>query len=157
MKTIHITAEIKILETLELNNTEQELLDESVKASQLAYAPYSNYKVGASLRLSNGKIISGSNQENASFPVGICAERVALANHAMQHPDTTIESVAIYVNNKSSQPPAAPCGMCRQALYEQEMKQKSPIRLFLKGNGNEIVAVNSIKDILPLGFSGSDL
>jgi cytidine deaminase len=157
MNNINISIEIKQLEANELTNAEQELVNESVKASQLAYAPYSNFKVGASLRLSNGTIISGSNQENASFPVGICAERVALANHAMQYPNTTIESIAIYVNNKPSQPPAAPCGMCRQALYEQEAKQKTPIRLLLKGNGNEIVAVNSVKDLLPLGFSGSDL
>jgi len=157
MKNINITIEIKQLLLNELTKTEQELIDESVKASQLAYAPYSKFKVGASLKLSNGKIVSGSNQENASFPVGVCAEREALANHAMQYPGTSINSVAIYVNNKPSQPPAAPCGMCRQALYEQEMKQKSPIRILLKGNGNEIVAVNSVKDILPLGFSRSDL
>ncbi len=158
MKTIKISAEINIYDSIaELNENDKKIIGLATEASDLAYAPYSKFKVGAALQLNNNKTVSGSNQENASFPVGICAERVALANHAMQYPGISIDSIAVYVNNKPSRQPAAPCGMCRQALYEQEVKQKSPIRILLKGNGNEIVAVNSVKDILPLGFSGSDL
>lgn len=157
MKTVTISAEIKFYNAEELSNVEQELIEVSENAAQLAYAPYSKFKVGAALLLSNGTMVKGSNQENASFPVGICAERVALANHAMQFPNETIESIAIYADNKTDQPPAAPCGMCRQALYEQESKQKTPIKILLKGNGNEIVAVNSVKDLLPLAFSGEQL
>lgn len=157
MKNIIVSTEIKLYNIEELNSAEQELINASENAAKLAYAPYSKFKVGAALLLSNGAVVNGSNQENASFPVGICAERVALANHAMQFPNEKIESIAIYANNKANQPPAAPCGMCRQALYEQEAKQKTPIKLLLKGNGNEIVAVNSVKDLLPLAFSGEQL
>ncbi len=141
----------------ELDDKAQALLNEAQIASEKAYAPYSNFKVGAALQLSSGEIISGSNQENASFPVGLCAERAALAHLAATNFEKKIDSIAIYVNNSSGQSPAAPCGMCRQALYEQEQKQQSPIKILLKGNADEIIEIASVKDILPLGFSGSDL
>lgn len=135
----------------------QDLLQASVDASKLAYAPYSKFKVGASLLLSNGKIVLGSNQENASYPVGTCAERVALHNWAMLHAAHKIVAIAIFAATKSQQKPTAPCGMCRQALYEREINQKSPIKVYLKGSNSKIIELHQIKDLLPLGFAPDSL
>jgi cytidine deaminase len=158
MKQQEIKVTLKTYEAeSELSQEAINLLNKAKEASKLAYAPYSKFQVGATLSLSNNETVSGSNQENASYPVGICAERVALSNLAMQHPNTVVKSIAIYVNNDAKHAPAAPCGMCRQALYEQETRQQHPIKILLKGNRNDIVEIASVKDILPLGFSGGDL
>ena len=158
MQENKITATYKTYESLaELSNEDQKLINAAVDASKLAYAPYSNFQVGAAILLDNGKVIIGSNQENASFPVGICAERVALSNIAMQFPNHSITTIAIYANNKPHLLPAAPCGMCRQAMYEKEHLQQQPIRILLKGNNDKVFEINSVNDLLPLAFSGSDL
>jgi cytidine deaminase len=158
MKEIEIKSSFKIYSSIdELNDTDKQLLTVAKKTSALAYAPYSQFKVGAVLKLNSGEQVIGSNQENASFPVGICAERVALANLSSLHAESTINTIAIYVNNAAHQQPAAPCGMCRQALYEQETRQQSLIRILLKGNGNEVIEIDSVKTLLPLGFSVTDL
>jgi len=158
MKENTFSAVYKVYDSInELNPHDQRLLQDAQKASESAYAPYSNFQVGATLGLANGTTINGSNQENASFPVGICAERVALSALAAAQHNTTVNTIAIYCNNQSHQSPAAPCGMCRQALFEQQQRQKSNIRILLKGNAPEIIEISSVDDILPLGFSGKDL
>jgi cytidine deaminase len=158
MKKVEIQFSYKIYNNIEeLSDNDRTLINTAKQASEFAYAPYSNFKVGATILLKNGEIVNGSNQENASFPVGICAERVALANLSLKGHNNIVTAIAVYCNNKNEQMPAAPCGMCRQALYEQEKKQKSPIRILLKGNMDEIIEVNSVNDLLPLGFSENDL
>lgn len=141
----------------ELSQADKQLLEQAKMAAATAYAPYSGYRVGAALLSLSGMRSTGSNQENASFPVGMCAERVALAAHVSVHPADTILTLAIYVDNHPEQEPAAPCGMCRQMLFEQELRQSAPIRLLLQGNGHTVIEINSVKTLLPLAFSARDL
>src|SRR5215471_12706357 len=114
----------------ELNPDDQSLLNEARRVTENAYAPYSNFHVGAAAKLSNGKIITGSNQENASFPVGICAERVLLSATSSLHPGVGVETMAVSYQSKivKSDHPISPCGMCRQSLQEFESRTKENIR-----------------------------
>ena len=125
----------------ELNEKDTRLLKEARSVTKQAYAPYSNFHVAAVALLSNGEIVSGTNQENASFPVGICAERVLLGTAAMLHPTIAIESIAVSYNseNVKTDHPISPCGMCRQALLEYETRLKKPIRLISKRAARESI------------------
>lgn len=136
-----------------------ELLEAALLATQHAYAPYSSFKVGAAARLANGVIITGSNQENASYPVGICAERVLLGNAAVQFPGIAIEAMAITyrTDKRPSDTPVSPCGMCRQALVEFESRVDAPIRLILGGQEGEVLITNSALDLLPFAFGNQHL
>ncbi len=134
----------------ELAEKEQMLIAAAIEAQSLSYSPYSKYPVGAALLLANGEIAKGANQENASYPVGICAERVALSHHAVNHHDQLIVALAVVVNSEGA---AAPCGICRQSLLEAEFKQKSPIKVFMKGSDDVITQVDSIADIMPMSFT----
>lgn len=136
-----------------------ELLEAALLATQHAYAPYSSFKVGAAARLTNGIIITGSNQENASYPVGICAERVLLGNAAMQYPGVAIESMAISyrTDKRPSDTPVSPCGMCRQALVEFEARVSASIRLILGGEEGEVLVTNSALVLLPFAFGNQHL
>src|SRR5688572_27776589 len=106
----------------ELNKRDANLLSKARAVTRQAYAPYSNFFVGAIAELNNGEIVSGANQENASFPVGICAERVLLGNAATLYPNVSIDTMAISYDSKTvkSDHPISPCGMCRQSLLEYE-------------------------------------
>jgi cytidine deaminase len=136
-----------------------ELLEAALLATQHAYAPYSSFKVGAAARLANGIILTGSNQENASYPVGICAERVLLGNAAVQYPGVAIESMAITyrTDKRPSDTPVSPCGMCRQALVEFESRVDASIRLILGGEEGEVLVTNSALDLLPFAFGNQHL
>jgi cytidine deaminase len=136
-----------------------ELLEAALSATQHAYAPYSSFKVGAAARLANGIIITGSNQENASYPVGICAERVLLGNAAVQYPGIAIESMAITyrTNKRASDSPVSPCGMCRQAMVEFESRVNSSIRLILGGEQGEVLVTDSALQLLPFAFGNQHL
>ncbi|PSL46664.1 cytidine deaminase [Chitinophaga niastensis] len=142
-----------------LDDSDTWLLKEAREVTAHAYAPYSHFQVGAVIKLANGEIVAGSNQENASFPIGLCAERVALASAASVYPNIDIDTIAISYHNLNgdSSRPISPCGMCRQALSEYEMKQASPIRLILGGLSGKIYVISRANDLLPLSFSGSDL
>ena len=143
MKEITLSLSYKVYGAAdELNETDRQLLASAEEASQFAYAPYSHFQVGAALQLADNTEVTGSNQENASFPVGICAERVALSALSSKQKNAVVKSIAIYCNNKPHHPPAAPCGMCRQALLEQETRQQAPIRILLKGNSSEVFEIN---------------
>ncbi|MEY4812515.1 MAG: hypothetical protein RLZZ462_1388 [Bacteroidota bacterium] len=135
------------------------LLDAAFKAVKTAFAPYSKFKVGAAARLSNGQIILGSNQESASYPVGICAERTLLNSIGSQFPNETILAMAIsYIpNGIASDHPLFPCGMCRQSLLDYEIRYKSPIKLILAGETGKVMLIPSASNILPFGFTGSIL
>jgi len=143
----------------ELPIADAELLSQARKVTNLAYAPYSHFYVGAVAMMSNGEIVSGTNQENASYPAGICAERVLLSAASSIYPGQSIKTIAIsYIGKgQKSNRPVAPCGICRQSLIEFEQRFKQPIRLILAGMEGEIYIFDSIRTLLPLEFSGDDL
>ncbi len=143
----------------ELNSIDQELLQKAREASDLAYAPYSNFYVGAALLLENGVIVTGNNQENVAYPSGLCAERVAIYAAGAQYPNVAIKTIAITCKSKSFHvdEPLSPCGACRQAMSEYEMKQNSVIRTILAGEIGGIRVMESIADLLPFMFKAEQL
>ncbi|RBL92146.1 cytidine deaminase [Chitinophaga flava] len=142
-----------------LDENDAWLLKEAREVTHHAYAPYSHFQVGAVIRLVNGEIVAGSNQENASFPVGLCAERVALSAVSATYPDVAIDTIAVSYNNLNgdSSRPISPCGICRQTLAEYEYRQDRPIRLILGGLSGKVYVIDKANDLLPLGFSASDM
>ena len=138
----------------ELSEIYKNLMDRSIEAQQNAYAPYSNFKVGAAILLEDGTVFTGNNQENSAFPSGLCAERVAIFACSAQHPNIKINVIAISANSEKIDinTVLAPCGSCRQSMYEYESKQNKPIRVLLKGVDNEVVEFLSVADLLPLVF-----
>jgi cytidine deaminase len=160
MKPVILNISLQIFP--DFNSLEPEdanLLDAARKAAVYAYAPYSRFRVGAAVRLINGHIISGSNQENASFPAGICAERVTLSAASAAFPEVAISGLALTYINESGNTgsPISPCGICRQTLAEYEQRFSQPIRLILGGISGEIFIINRATDLLPLAFSSREL
>ena len=143
----------------ELNEDDAFLLSEARSVTQFAYAPYSNFQVGAVAKLINGEIVSGTNQENASYPAGICAERSLLSSAASQHPGVAIETMAVTYNNLKgdSGTPVSPCGICRQTLSEFQNRMQKPIRLILSGMEGKVQIIDNAAYLLPLAFSSNDL
>ena len=143
----------------ELSEEDAWLLEEARDVTQHAYAPYSHFQVGAIAKMANGEIVAGSNQENASFPVGLCAERVLLASASSLYPKMPIESIAISYqsNNGDSDHPIAPCGICRQSLQEYEMRVGHPIRLILGGMEGKVFIISQASQLLPLAFTSEEL
>jgi len=144
----------EILDRKTLSNIELELLKKAEEILKTAYAPYSKFNVGASLLLEDGSFVCGNNQENASFPCGICAERVALFATKANNPHLKIRKIAITTKSEefNIESPIAPCGMCRQVLLEYEQQQKEPIEVLLF-NESKVLKFNQAKDLLPLHFS----
>ncbi|OAD91429.1 cytidine deaminase [Aequorivita soesokkakensis] len=160
MKKQKIEIPLEVFEAVsELPIDIQELMNKAQQARENAYAPYSRFRVGAALQLSSGKIVLGNNQENAAFPSGLCAERVAVFNAGANFPNEIITALAITVRseNKKISEAIAPCGACRQSLAEYEQKQKSPIEIYFMGETGEIIKVASVMDLLPLGFDAKYL
>lgn len=143
----------------QLKEEDAMLLKRAKEATELAYAPYSHFRVGAIAKLKNGETVIGTNQENASFPVGICAERVLLSSAAILYPNTAIETIAISYNNTKgdSGHPISPCGICRQSLLEYELRVKQPIRLILGGLTGKVYVISQASALLPLSFTGEDM
>ncbi|MFZ1530113.1 MAG: cytidine deaminase [Ferruginibacter sp.] len=143
----------------DLSQADKDLVEAAKKATETAYAPYSNFLVGAAAILQNGQLVSGSNQENASYPVGTCAERVLLGAAGVLHPDIPITTMAISYNNihGESNRPISPCGMCRQALKEFEDRTKKPIRLILTGKEGKVYVLDAASQLLPLSFGSTDM
>ena len=143
----------------DLNKEDAWLLQHAKEVSRAAYAPYSHFQVGAAARLLNGEIVKGTNQENAAYPVGICAERVLLSAAATLHPNVPIESIAVsYRSNEvKSDHPITPCGICRQSLVEFESRVKKPIRLILAGMKGKVAILDSASFLLPLNFGGEEI
>lgn len=136
---------------------DRELLELAAKAASNAYAPYSKFKVGAALRMESGELVPGSNQENASFPAGTCAERTALHAAMAVLPKGTVESMAIVVPQVKGSKPVTPCGICRQALVEQERRQGGPIRLLMGVVKGPVLETFSAETLLPLSFDSSQM
>jgi cytidine deaminase len=143
----------------ELDPDDALLLGEAKIATRLAYAPYSGFRVSAVAKLQNGKTIAGTNQENASFPVGICAERVLLSAVSSAYPGIAIETIAVTYDGDGvkSDHPISPCGICRQSLHEYEQRQKSPIRLILSGNQGKVYIISKAGFLLPLAFTADSM
>ncbi len=137
----------------ELQAADQELVKAAIGALANSYARYSNFNVGAALRLANGDIVIGANQENAAFPSGLCAERSAIFAAQSQQPDQPITTLAVAARNPEGlmDDPVSPCGGCRQVILEIEDRYKQPVRILLYGTRG-IYCINSIKDLMPLSF-----
>ncbi|MFK7796808.1 MAG: cytidine deaminase [Aureispira sp.] len=160
MKKIILQTEIQEAANIEeLSTIDAQLLTEAKAAAEVAYAPYSKFRVGAAALLANGKIVRGCNQENAAYPVTLCGERVALFSAAAQYPDTPVVALAITVKSAKGNVdrPLPPCGSCRQVIFESERRHQQSIRLILQGDSGVIYCIDSVKDILPLVFDSSYL
>lgn len=155
MKNISITTQFSVFDSIqELPLDVQNLMAEAVAIRKKAYAPYSNFRVGAALLLDNGKIVLGSNQENAAYPSGLCAERVAIFHSGAIYPEAKILKMAITAasdTNKTTAP-IPPCGSCRQSMAEYEIKQETPIEIYFMGEIGPIYKSASLKNLLPLMF-----
>jgi len=155
MKQITHSFEYDIYDSFhELQLNDRELLEKAREAISGSYAPYSHYHVGAAVRLANGQVITGSNQENMSFPVGLCAERVAVFAAASNFPDVNVDALAITAlsDNFEISDPVPPCGMCRQAIVEYEIKFNHRIRIILSGQTGKVFVFNGMGTLLPLAF-----
>ncbi|WP_294207875.1 cytidine deaminase [uncultured Chryseobacterium sp.] len=144
----------------ELSSLEQQLLDRAKEARAKAYAPYSNFLVGCAVLLENGEIHTGSNQENAAFPSGLCAERTAIFWISANFPDVRVKKIFVVGGPRIVQeanPPIPPCGGCRQSLMEYETKQQENIELYFASMNDEVYKVDAIKDLLPFYFDGTFL
>ncbi|MHC1706258.1 MAG: cytidine deaminase [Bacteroidales bacterium] len=143
----------------DLSEQDKVLLEKAVEASGRAYSPYSRFKVGAAVLLGNGEIISGSNQENAAYPSGLCAERVALFSAVSQYPGTKILTLALVARAEYFHTGKAvtPCGACRQVMAEYESIQQTPIRMIFSGMDGSGIIVEGVDALLPFKFSKSDL
>lgn len=138
-----------------LPDCERELLQQALQSSRNAYAPYSKFAVGACLRLQDGTLVHGNNQENASYPQGLCAERVALFSASAQHPGKRIEAIALI--SPDSKDILSPCGACRQVLIEYEQRQQKPIRIIMGSMSGKVILVECAALLLPFCFSKENL
>jgi cytidine deaminase len=142
-----------------LTQNDRNLIAFAMEQLDIAYAPYSRFRVGAAVRLKDGSIYAGCNQENASYPLCMCGERVALYNAAVYAPNIAPETLAIVIKNekKPITTPVSPCGACRQVISEFEQRFKNPIRILLTSDGQTIYELQSVQDILPLSFDSGFL
>ncbi|TDU33815.1 cytidine deaminase [Gelidibacter sediminis] len=160
MKEIKIESLLTVYDNLEeLPNDVIALMKKAMEARDKSYSPYSNFSVGAAILLENNKIVTGSNQENASYPSGLCAERTAIFYAGAQYPGVTMLRMAIIAGsrNKTTDAPIPPCGACRQSIAEYEVKQDHPIELFFMGEKGKVVKSHSLANLLPLVFDKSFL
>lgn len=160
MKKLTIRADLSIFDSEEeLPGDVQNLVEKAISIRDKAYSPYSRFQVGAAILLDNGEVVLGSNQENASYPAGLCAERTAIFYAGANYPDSRILKIAISARslNQSVTVPTPPCGSCRQAIAEYEVKQGTPIEIYFMGERGKVVMADSISDLLPLIFDKSYL
>ena len=158
MKDLNIQTIIKDCQYDELSDQDKQLIDKAKEMTQHSYAPYSKFKVGAAALLANGAIVTGSNQENAAYPSGLCAERTTLFYANSQYPDQAVLTLAIAARTEQDfiDNPIPPCGACRQVILETETRYKHPVRILLYGK-KEIYLIKGIRDLLPLSFDGSEM
>lgn len=160
MKKITISADLEVYDSEnELPQDAKELMQKAVEAREDSYSPYSKFKVGAAILLDNKEVITGSNQENASYPAGLCAERTALFYAGAKFPGAKMLKLAVSARSENHpvEIPTPPCGNCRQAIAEYEVKQELPIEIYFMGEKGKVVKSESISDLLPLIFDNSYL
>ena len=158
MKELKIESTLYVFDSLQdVPQDIKNLMNHAIKARNKAYAPYSRFNVGAAILLDNDEIISGSNQENAAYPMCMCGEQVALCHAKMSYPTEKIEAMAITTSNEKNQEVSpSPCGSCRQIIKEYEYRQQSPIKIYLIGPPF-IHSVDGVDELLPHSFTGEDL
>lgn len=155
MKELTLKSTIQVAQFEELSDTERMLVEKAKESTYNSYAPYSHFYVGAAILLKNGVVIPGCNQENAAFPVGLCAERSAIFAAGAQYPDQPILMLAIAERNSKGEfleEPASPCGSCRQVIIETETRFNQPVRILLYGT-NHTYIIDGIKELMPLSFT----
>jgi cytidine deaminase len=159
MGEFSITIKGLSLKRAQLSTADLLLLQEAEAASKNAYAPYSQFYVGAAVRLDDGTVVLGTNQENVAYPSGLCAERVALFSASTNYPNKPIEALAITVNTSKSavSDPLSPCGNCRQVIMEYQHKQQKPIRLILGAQSDTVWIFEDASVLLPFGFEADYL
>ncbi|NNE28505.1 MAG: cytidine deaminase [Saprospiraceae bacterium] len=143
----------------DLSDEDKVLLEQARKATKEAYAPYSSFHVGAALRTKHGAVVRGSNFENASYPLCLCAERSAIAAARSAYGSPKIDCMAITASTDKAElsNPVTPCGACRQVLFEVEQIQGSPLKLILEGKNGKIWVLKTVSDLVPLAFDGTFL
>lgn len=153
MEEIKLQTTFSFAQPEELSEDDRLLVERAIEATASSYSPYSHFAVGAALRLSDGTVVIGSNQENAAFPSGLCAERTAIFSAGATHPDKAVTALAIAARNEAglTAEPVSPCGACRQVILEVEQRYNCPVRILLYGT-NGVYIINSIRDLLPLCF-----
>ena len=158
MKELTITAVLNVYKFEELTEADRTLLQAAMDATKRSYAPYSKFSVGAAARLNNDVIVTGTNQENAAYPSGLCAERTTLFYANSQYPDQAVATLAVAACTERDflDAPIPPCGACRQVILETEKRFNQPMRILLYGK-EEVYEVKSIRDLLPLSFDGSEM
>lgn len=160
MKEINIITRIEVFSGInDLSEEIQSLMNLAIETRKNAYAPYSRFRVGAAILLDNGKIVLGSNQENAAYPSGLCAERVAIFQAGAIYPDVKMVTIAFTAASDTNPTlsPIPPCGACRQSIAEYEFKQDAPIEIYFMGESGEVYKSNSINNLLPLSFDKTSL
>ena len=160
MKEIKIESNFLVYKSKEeLPEDIKMLMDKAIEAREIAYAPYSKFKVGAAVLLDNKEVVTGSNQENASYPSGLCAERTAIYYAGAKYPNSKILKIAITASsqNQETTKPIPPCGACRQSISEYEVKQNSPIEIYFMGKTGEVMRSESLANLLPFVFKKSSL
>ena len=157
MKDMNIQIALRIYDYEELDAADRQLIEAARQTTAHSYAPYSHFSVGAAARLANGTVVTGSNQENAAYPSGICAERTTLFYANSQYPDQAVETLAIAARNERGEfldEPIPPCGACRQVMLETEKRFKHPMRILLFGRKG-IYELKGVGTLLPLSFDAS--
>lgn len=160
MKKMTLQCEIEVYDQAsDLPEALAALLAHAQRALPLSYSPYSHFQVGAAAHLASGAVVLGANQENAAYPLCLCAEQAVLGAVHTQHPGVAVTAMAITVHTPSQvvKTPAAPCGACRQVLSETEDRHRQPITLVLSGQEGPVYVLHSVKDLLPLSFNSSFL
>lgn len=158
MRTLEIGAKIQICSHIELTNEQKSVVEAAKKATSGSYSPYSHFKVGAAVLLDNGEIVTGSNQENAAYPSGLCAERTALFYAGARYPEAHVRKIAIInrVDDKFGDKVCSPCGSCRQVICESEARAGAPIEILLC-SATEVYVIQGIEALLPFGFGPNEL
>ena len=152
-KNLKIEINLEYVEFEDLDSVEQNLVESSILASKSAYAPYSKFNVGAAALLQNGEVVIGSNQENAAYPSGLCAERVALFACGAQFKDQIISHLAVYVDSfENDHELPMPCGSCRQVMNQSEFRQNSPIKILLITKSKNVYVAQNTEQLLPFPF-----
>ncbi len=160
MRTAVLQTAYTIYDSLaEMPDADRQLLELAKVSLENSYSPYSNFKVGAAALLQNGELVGGSNYENASYPLCICAEQTVITTAANRFPNTPVMALAIAVKNPKQviEKPGAPCGACRQVIHETEMKNQQDMRIILQGETGPVYVFEKGLDLLPLAFDGSFL
>ena len=153
METIQLKQDLLFCQLEELSNDEQQLVRKAMQATDNSYSPYSKSRVGAALRLADGTEIIGANQENAAFPVTLCAERTAIFAAQAQYPAQPIVALAVAARNENgfTEDPVTPCGSCRQVILEIEQRYNQSVKIYLYGTRG-VYVINTVRDLLPLCF-----